>query len=140
MTHLFAEYAKSEPPSLSITSKREIPLFSITVEGTYTATRSAYTCRPVMTHSGILDRSLLESLQDFLPTVAPFGFKFLLSLEQKRKRDRNKPISFSLVRSKGLEPIPSRTRPSTVRVCLFRHDRICSFISNKITLCKTEQD
>ena len=29
----------------------------------------------------------------------------------------------SLVRSTGLEPVRSPTRPSNVRVCLFRHDR-----------------
>ena len=29
-----------------------------------------------------------------------------------------------MVRSTGLEPVPSRTRPSNVRVCQFRHDRI----------------
>lgn len=39
---------------------------------------------------------------------------------------------FLLVRSKGLEPIPSRTRPSTVRVCLFRHDRILKDVVNNI--------
>ena len=28
-----------------------------------------------------------------------------------------------MVRLTGLEPVPSRTRPSNVRVCLFRHNR-----------------
>ena len=32
--------------------------------------------------------------------------------------------SFLLVRSMGLEPIRSPIRPSNVRVCLFRHNRI----------------
>ena len=31
-----------------------------------------------------------------------------------------------LVRSTGLEPVWLPTRPSNVRVCLFRHDRECS--------------
>ena len=48
-----------------------------------------------------------------------------LNLSKQRKRDITIVISlFLLVRLKGLEPIPFRTRPSTVRVCLFRHNRI----------------
>ena len=32
-----------------------------------------------------------------------------------------------VVRSTGLEPVRSPTRPSNVRVCLFRHDRMTIF-------------
>ena len=35
---------------------------------------------------------------------------------------------FDLVRLTGLEPVRSPTRPSNVRVCLFRHNRANTFI------------
>ena len=33
-------------------------------------------------------------------------------------------LVLNMVRLTGLEPVPSRTRPSNVRVCLFRHNRV----------------
>ena len=41
---------------------------------------------------------------------------------------------FVLVRSKGLEPIRSPIRTSSVRVCLFRHDRITKLLY-KLLFC-----
>lgn len=35
-------------------------------------------------------------------------------------------LTAGVVRSTGLEPVPSRTRPSNVRVYQFRHDRFFS--------------
>ena len=41
----------------------------------------------------------------------------------KKYQPLHQKLVLNMVRLTGLEPVPSRTRPSNVRVCLFRHNR-----------------
>ena len=43
---------------------------------------------------------------------------------------------FCSVRSTGLEPVRSPTRPSNVRVCLFRHDRMHGYYTHPRLRCQ----
>ena len=58
------------------------------------------------------------------------------TLQSKGKSKKQKSANFCskfadfLVRLMGLEPIRSPTRPSNVRVCLFRHNRILYYVRN----------
>ena len=49
-----------------------------------------------------------------------------------KKHDDFKRNHRAMVRSTGLEPVRSPTRPSNVRVCLFRHDRADIWYYNTI--------
>lgn len=53
--------------------------------GEFAAAPHGRICRPAPSRSEGLDRSLLESPPDFLPTVAPVRVRFLYSTQEKKK-------------------------------------------------------
>ena len=52
----------------------------------------------------------------------------------KTNKERIYPLLICLVRETGIEPVRSPTRPSNVRVCLFRHSRIAVLINTTLIL------
>lgn len=66
---------------------------------------------------------------------------FTLKIKCLRQQNKEKrgifPLFSKMVRSTGLEPVWLPTRPSNVRVCLFRHPRInVIYYTNKKEFCQ----
>ena len=67
-----------------------------------------------------------------MPYFFPFNPHFCamnpLNMQKRSTQILYQYLSTKVVRLTGLEPVPSRTRPSNVRVCLFRHNRVSTDI------------
>ena len=63
-----------------------------------------------------------------------FEWRIKFHISYKTNKERINPLLICLVRETGIEPVRSPTRPSNVRVCLFRHSRIAVLINTTLIL------